>query len=215
VATAGWFTQALATKVAGKSGVADIATPLFRVYDGNVANAWNAKTSPCQHCGELYQPANIVGHERTCVTPRTVERVLEMGGLTQYAADNPEACWEWPVRPSTTRPYRRYGTLGRNGPVHRVVLEIVLGRSLQRRHNALHTCDNPPCVNPAHLYEGTQSENMQDVWDRDRRQQRVFAPEVYQKGWETRRKRYGDSGATKTYFPHRDTDPDTMQLWTQ
>jgi hypothetical protein len=32
----------------------------------------------------------------------------------------------------------------------------------------LHRCDNPPCVNPAHLYWGTPQQNMDDMWARDR-----------------------------------------------
>ena len=31
-----------------------------------------------------------------------------------------------------------------------------------------HTCDNELCVNPAHLYQGTPSQNAQDAWDRNR-----------------------------------------------
>jgi hypothetical protein len=32
-----------------------------------------------------------------------------------------------------------------------------------------HTCDNPSCCNPLHLIAGTQSQNIQDAYDRKRR----------------------------------------------
>jgi hypothetical protein len=48
------------------------------------------------------------------------------------------------------------------GP-HRVLLEHKLGRVLPRHLEACHSCDNPPCCNEAHLWEGTRADNNQDA----------------------------------------------------
>lgn len=49
---------------------------------------------------------------------------------------------------------------------HRVALSIHLGRPVSE--SVLHDCDNPPCCNPKHLYEGTQQQNVEDARVRDR-----------------------------------------------
>ena len=51
---------------------------------------------------------------------------------------------------------------------HVVALEGVLGRKLQPGMQSNHHCDNRGCIQPQHLYEGTQVQNIQDMRDRKR-----------------------------------------------
>lgn len=70
-------------------------------------------------------------------------------------------CWEW----TGTRNNRGYGVITVNRRrvyVHRLSLEGALGRPLGDGMEAAHRCDNPPCCNPAHLFEATHRENMLD-----------------------------------------------------
>lgn len=51
---------------------------------------------------------------------------------------------------------------------HRYVYQMANG-PLHRGQVVRHTCDNPECVNLAHLVPGSQGDNMRDAYDRDRR----------------------------------------------
>ncbi len=84
----------------------------------------------------------------------------------------PDACWPWVA--STT--LKGYGKIGRGGFgmgwefAHRVALERKLGRPIKPGYCSLHTCDNPPCNNPAHLFEGTKGDNNRDTAAKGRMQ---------------------------------------------
>jgi hypothetical protein len=52
--------------------------------------------------------------------------------------------------------------------VHRIALAEKLGRPIRPGMQSLHHCDNPPCHEPEHLYEGTVSDNMRDMIARGR-----------------------------------------------
>ncbi len=51
---------------------------------------------------------------------------------------------------------------GRWRYAHKVALEQKLGRPVVKPMQANHTCDRPLCVEPEHLYEGTQAQNVKD-----------------------------------------------------
>jgi hypothetical protein len=80
----------------------------------------------------------------------------------------PSGCWEWSgVR--TARGYGRVRIGKREFGAHRVALVIATGEPLKPGQQACHRCDNPPCVNPAHLFAGDAKENARDMDQKGRR----------------------------------------------
>lgn len=76
-----------------------------------------------------------------------------------------DRCWEW-QESLTSDGYGRYSAENRKHLAHRLAWQIANQKEITLC--ILHTCDNPPCVNPNHLYEGTHQENMGDRDDRKR-----------------------------------------------
>jgi hypothetical protein len=77
-------------------------------------------------------------------------------------------CWCWTGRTigygygQIYIPSRRSNVL-----VHRLSYELFVGPILDGLF-VLHTCDNPPCVRPSHLFLGTNADNMRDAWKKGR-----------------------------------------------
>lgn len=76
----------------------------------------------------------------------------------------PNECWLW-IGAKTTRGYGYVSHYceGKRKQLaaHRISYALHKGPVLDK--NVLHKCDNPLCVNPDHLFLGTQEDNMKDM----------------------------------------------------
>lgn len=81
--------------------------------------------------------------------------------LAKRLIDPETQCWIW-----TGFTHKGYGRMRVDGPsyrVHRIAAMLWLEFNLDSKLSVCHSCDNPSCFNPEHLWIGTQQENMQDM----------------------------------------------------
>lgn len=126
--------------------------------------------SYCILCGtEYYAPPSHRGRRQYC--SHACKGKMQSENMKRPLAERfwekvekTESCWLWTGGLLKTG----YGSIRDNGKAlraHRVAYELLVAPipdGLLLRHS----CDNPKCVNPAHLIPGTKTQNTQDALDR-------------------------------------------------
>ncbi len=84
-------------------------------------------------------------------------------------------CYEWTGHTDTSG-YGRVWRDGRKHPVHRMMYEFVHG-PIPKDMYVCHHCDNKKCMNPTHLFLGTQKDNMQD-WTKKGKNRMINEPHL-------------------------------------
>lgn len=117
-----------------------------------------------RHYQQAWKDGNLPDYQSEVRGPHTVKKRL----LSKYRVNEATGCWEWTGQRKKDR--FDYGLLWIGQGVkraHRVSYEVHKG-PIPEGLDILHSCDNPPCINPDHLSVGTRGENCTDAASRDR-----------------------------------------------
>lgn len=137
------------SRASGRSEPRQIASARGKIEEGNGDERAEMRPNGDRHSPDM--------------SPDILARIREK------VAFSPTGCWLWQGA-KNTKGYpclRIGGRAGRTVTVHRLMAEAQYG-PIPSGMLACHHCDTPACVNPAHLYIGSPSDNMRDKIERGR-----------------------------------------------
>ena len=150
----------------------------------------------CNHCGKHYK--GIISRRfcsGSCALKARVRIIKPIEGRFWSKVDikGEDECWEWKVCKNGWG-YGNFDVNGKKQLAHRVAWELTYG-PIPEGLLCLHTCDNPACNNPKHLWLGTNQDNVADMVAKGRQSHKLKGipkkeeSKVYMKGSKNGRSR--------------------------
>ena len=102
----------------------------------------------------------VVGKNSQRTKPWTPQRIMASSEVAE------SGCWNW-TRPLLNKRYGAASEGGKSVSSHRLSYRVFIGK-IPDGLCVLHSCDNPRCVNPNHLFLGTQEDNILDMRSKGR-----------------------------------------------
>lgn len=98
-------------------------------------------------------------------TPMQMKSITDKEWFLSRVAQG-DGCWMW-QRSLDAHGYGQTWFRRKVSKAHRVAWTVLVGEIPEGLH-VLHKCDNPPCVNPDHLFLGTNQDNIRDRLSKNR-----------------------------------------------
>lgn len=139
---------------------------------------WNLTDAGSCGCDRV----RFIQNQISTATPEPEYTRLKAQVILQNVKPNERGCLEWQ---GYRHPIKGYGHIGmkskRHEHTHRVVYRGVRG-PIPDGWDVCHTCDNPPCCNPLHLFAAPRVANLIDMRNkgRNRQTQKTHCPKGHE-----------------------------------